>query len=67
MLIVFLPLAALCFLVFHEIEHLEGEIKSTEKAKNVILFFEEIAEYQVPSGDKAKRIHDLMLDIFPWK
>lgn len=65
MLIVFLPLAALCFLAFYEIEHLEGEVQSTEKAKNVILFFEELAEYQVPSEDKAKRIHKLMLDIFP--
>tara|TARA_Y100001960_G_scaffold331713_1_gene429616 strand:+ start:5973 stop:8540 length:2568 start_codon:yes stop_codon:yes gene_type:complete len=65
MLIVFLPLVALCFLAFHETEHLEEEVKSTEKAKNVILFFEEIAEYQVPSDEKAKRIRDLVLDIFP--
>jgi hypothetical protein len=55
MLIVFLPLVALCFLAFHEVEHLEAEVSSTEKAKNVILFFEEIADYQVPSIEKAKK------------
>jgi signal transduction histidine kinase/CheY-like chemotaxis protein len=65
MLIVFLPLVALCFLAFQELEHLEAEVSSTEKAKNVILFFEEIADYQVPSIEKAKKIHNLVLDIFP--
>ncbi len=63
-LLVILPVLFMSYYISHEIKHTNEEMRSAKKAHSVVLFFEEISNYKIPSIEKSKKINNHIHNIF---
>lgn len=63
-LLVVLPILFMSYYISHEIKHTNEEMRSAKKAHSVVLFFEEISSYSMPSKEKLKNINNHIYNIF---